>query len=560
MFGWDSRKDEKNIITLLALCPSKYNRMKLFIVSLKNHIWIAAFLLLGIVQITAQDLYPKNEKIDVQDYIFNLTLNDDTDQIKGEAIIHVLFKEKEDSFELDLVGKSGIYGMEVTGVFESDKTAHYTFENNRITINPSTNDKGLKTFKVLYEGIPQRGLVIDKTKYGRRSFFGDNWPNLARHWLPSVDHPYDKASIQFGITAPEDYDVVATGEKIEESNLGNGLKLTVYKEPAPVAMKVVTIGVTKFATRLLDVVHNIPVTAWVYPENRLEGFSDYKVASKVLAYFIDNIGPYSFAKLANMQAKTQWGGLENAGTIAYFEDSVTGMNTVEDLIAHEIAHQWFGNSATENNWNHVWLSEGFATYFSILYMEHVYGDEKRKDALALDRKQVIDYYQQNPSPIVDLTIKDPMRVLSINSYQKGGWVLNMLRHKLGDNLFWKGIQDYYKTYQNANVLTVDFQKSMEKTSGENLESFFQQWLFTKGHPEIKWEWVYGNGQVKINLEQVQDHHTFHFPIEIGIVQDDEIKIVQVEVDEQSEVFEINVDTKPDTIVLDPDYWLLFEEK
>ncbi|PIF01146.1 MAG: metallopeptidase [Maribacter sp.] len=515
---------------------------------------------MGITGISAQDLYPKNGTVDVHDYIFNLSLNDENNNIKGEAIINVMFKSGVDRFVLDLIGKSGDYGMEVTAVFEDGKSANYDFKDNKITITPLSNGKGAKTFKVIYSGIPRKGLVIDTTKFGRRSFFGDNWPNLARHWLPSVDHPYDKAGIEFRVTAPEDYDVVATGKKIEESNLGNGFKLTVYKEPAPVAMKVATIGVTKFASKLLDIVHGIPVSAWVYPENRLEGFSDYKVASKVLAYFIGNIGPYSFAKLANMQAKTQWGGLENAGTIAYFEDSVTGKNTVEALIAHEIAHQWFGNSVTEKNWNHVWLSEGFATYFSILYLENVYGDEKRKDELALDRKQAIDYYKQNPSPIVDLTIKDPMRVLSINSYQKGGWVLNMLRYKLGDDVFWRGIRDYYKKYRNANVLTTDFRKCMEKASGGNLESFFQQWLFTKGHPEIKWDWSYGKGKVKINLEQVQKHHLFNFPLEIGIVKDDEIQIVKVEVAKQSEIFEISLKSSPDSIVLDPDYWLLFEER
>lgn len=534
--------------------------MKLYFHYLKKHIWAIAFLVMGIGEIPAQDLYQKNEAVDVQDYVFNLTLNDENNVIRGEALINVMFKDQVDTLVFDLIGKSQKYGMEITTVLEGDHVANYSFTKDKINIIPSATDENTKSYTVFYEGIPERGLVISTTKFGQRSFFGDNWPNLARHWLPSVDHPYDKATIEFRITAPEDYDVVATGKKIEESNLGNGYKLTAYKEPAPVAMKVVTIGVTKFATRLLDMVHNIPVTAWVYPENRLEGFSDYKVASKVLAYFIDNIGPYSFAKLANMQAKTQWGGLENAGTIAYFEDSVTGENTVEALIAHEIAHQWFGNSATENSWNHVWLSEGFATYFSILYLEHVYGDEKRKDELALDRKQVIDYYRQNPSPIVDLTIKDPMRVLSINSYQKGGWVLNMLRHKLGDEIFWKGIRDYYKSYRNANVLTIDFQKAMEEASGENLDSFFQQWLFTKGHPEIKWDWSYEKGKVKINLKQVQEHHTFHFPLEIGIVQDDAIKIEKVLVDEQSEMFEIKWDTEPDTIVLDPDYWLLFEEK
>ncbi|HET8735156.1 MAG TPA: M1 family metallopeptidase [Pricia sp.] len=526
----------------------------------------------------AQDTYQRNATADVKSYIFNLSLNDSTDQIEGEATITIDFEDEAKAFTLDLIGKSKTYGMTVANVFEGGGKATYTFKNNKIKIIPSaktdsiesslssdlstqsSNGTHTRTFTVQYRGIPERGLVIDTTKFGKRSFFGDNWPNLARHWLPSVDHPYDKASIEFRITTPEHYDVVATGKKIEESHLGNGLKLTVYQEPAPVAMKVVTIGVTEFASRLLEEVYDIPVSAWVYPENRLDGFSDYRVATDVLRYFIDHIGPYSYAKLANMQAKTQWGGLENAGTISYFENSVTGKNEVEGLIAHEIAHQWFGNSATENDWNHVWLSEGFATYFAILYQENVYGDKKRKEELALDRKQIIEYYQKNPSPIIDPSITDPMKVLSVNTYQKGGWVLNMLRHKLGDGVFWDGIRTYYKRFQNANVMTVDFSKVMEAVSGEDLKPFFQQWLYTKGHPQIKWDWKYGNGRLRININQVQDHHIFHFPLEIGIVKEGKLEITTVQVVEKSEKFEISIPTEPDALVLDPGLWLLFEER
>ncbi len=450
--------------------------------------------------------------------------------------------------------------MEVTSVMEDGLPASYEHQDNKLMIWPTASDANRTTFTISYGGFPERGLVIDTTKFGERSFFGDNWPNLARHWLPSVDHPYDKASIEFRITAPDHYDVVATGEKIEESNLDNGTKLTIYKEPAPVAMKVVTIGVTKFASRLLDEIDGIPVSAWVYPENRLEGFSDYGVSTKVLKYFIDHIGPYSYAKLANMQAKTQWGGLENAGTIAYFENSVTGKNEVEALIAHEIAHQWFGNSASENDWNHVWLSEGFATYFAILYQESVYGDEKRKEELALDRKQIIDYYQKNPSPIVDPSIKDPLKVLSTNTYQKGGWVLHMLRHTLGDETFWKGIRAYYKKYQNSNAMTADFQKVMEEISGQDLNVFFQQWIFTKGYPEIKWSWKYKKGKVIIGLEQVQEHHVFNFPLEIEIKTSEKSAISTVQLSTKKKSFEIEVNSEPTKVHLDPNAWLLFEEK
>ncbi len=520
------------------------------------------FLILLVVctTITAQDTFERNTSADIQSYIFNLSLNDDDNKIEGEALITVDFKNEVNEFALDLIAKSETYGMELKGVFEDSTKISYTYEGNKLKIIPSAKPLKQRTYKIQYQGIPERGLVIDTTKFGQRSFFGDNWPNLARHWLPSVDHPSDKASIEFRITAPDHYDVVATGEKIEESNLGNGFKLTTYKELAPVAMKVVTIGVTRFASKVMDEIEGIPISAWVYPENRLDGFSDYGVATDIMKYFIDNIGPYSYAKLANMQAKTQWGGLENAGTISYFENSVTGKNEVEGLIAHEIAHQWFGNSASENDWNHVWLSEGFATYFAILYQESVYGDEKRKEELALDRKQIIDYYKKKPSPIVDLSIKDPMKVLSTNTYQKGGWVLNMLRYKLGDDIFWKGIRAYYKKYRNSNAMTADFQKVLEKVSGQNLESFFQQWIFTKGYPEIKWDWSYKKGKIKIDIEQTQDYHIFSFPLEIQIQKDGKSNIVTVEMNTSKSSFEIDVDFQPDVILLDPNLWLLFEEK
>ena len=512
------------------------------------------------VNVIAQDLYKRNPSADVQGYVFALALNDNNNQIEGETEVTVNFNEVVQELDLDLIAKTGDYGMTVDKVTEGERIIDYKYVDNKIKIVPPSALEKSRTFTIHYHGIPERGLVIDTTKFGQRSFFGDNWPNLARHWLPSVDHPYDKATIEFRVTAPDHYDVVATGEKIEESNLGNGYKLTTYKEPAPVAMKVVTIGVTEFASRQLEPVYDIPVSAWVYPENRLDGFNDYAVASKVLKYFIDNIGPYSYAKLANMQAKTKWGGLENAGNISYFENSVTGKNEVEGLIAHEIAHQWFGNSATENDWNHVWLSEGFATYFAIIYQESVYGDDKRKEELLLDRIQVIDYYKKNPFPIVDPTITDPLKVLSANTYQKGGWVLNMLRHKLGDENFWKGIKAYYAKYQNANAMTADFQKVIEEVSGQNLNDFIEQWIFTKGYPELNWSWKYNQGKVEISVEQVQKHHVFQFPLEIGIMVDGKSKIEKLQVTQKKEVFKIEAANKPDAIILDPEAWLLFEQK
>lgn len=508
----------------------------------------------------AQDVYRRNTSADVQNYIFTLALNDQNNEILGEALVTVDLENIEDSFALDLIQKSGNFGMELTGVFNGKSKVNYTYEDHKIVIQPAQEGGRIRTYKIQYHGIPEKGLVIDKTKYGQRSFFGDNWPNLARYWLPCVDHPSDKASVEFRITAPEYYDVIATGKKMEESNMGNGLKLTRYVEPAPVATKVVTIGVTKFASTFLGKVGDIEVSAWVYPENRLEGFTDFEETTKILNYFISEVGPYSYAKLANMQAKTAWGGLENAGTIAYNEKSITGKKEIQRLMAHEIAHQWFGNSASENSWNHVWLSEGFATYFAILYQESVDGNDIRKKELIQDREEVIAYYKENPSPVVDNSIKDPLKVLNRNTYQKGGWVLNMLRRKLGDEVFWKGIRAYYKNFQNANAMTEDFRKVMEEVSGEDLQGFFEQWLFVKGYPELKWNWKFKNGKLKINIEQVQSHYIFDVPVEFGIVQNGVIKTETIELTEKSASIEYELESKPEEVLIDPEVWLLFEEK
>jgi aminopeptidase N len=508
----------------------------------------------------AQDAYNRNASADVLDYTFNISLSDINNQISGETLITVQMDKPKDTFALDLIGKRGFYGMEVSGVLEGDSKAAYTHEDDKLLIYPGSDPGEIRKFTVKYKGVPEKGLVIDTTKYGQRSFFGDNWPNLARYWLPCVDHPYDKAAVTFNVTAPEYYDVVATGIKKEESNLGNGYKLTSYQEAAPVAMKVVTIGVTKFASKVLGKVDDIEVSAWVYPENRMEGFADLDEATKILHYFIEKVGPYSYAKLANMQAKTAWGGLENAGTIAYNEKSITGNKEIQRLMAHEIAHQWFGNSATENSWNHVWLSEGFATYFAVLYQEMVFGDEKRKEEVALDREVVIDYYQKNPSPVVDYSITNPKKVLNRNTYQKGSWVLHMLRHKLGDEVFWKGIRMYYKTYKDSNAMTSDFQKIMEEVSGEELQEFFDQWIYIKGYPELKWSWKYKNDKLHISVKQEQKHHSFKFPIEFGIETGREMKIYSFEVQDKSAKFEIELEEEPEKVEIDPETWLLFKEK
>lgn len=524
-------------------------------------------LVLPIAMLTgfAQNHYQRLATLDVQHYVFSLKLNATDANIEASALVTIAFKDETSTVELDLVKKDASgKGMTVRAVSESGHNFQFqhTGETLRIQLLRASKVGDIHTFQIDYQGIPADGLIIDQNKFGDRTFFGDNWPNRAHHWLPTVDHPSDKASVEFIVTAPDELQVIANGIQIEETNLDNGLKITHWRETNVLPTKVMVIGAAPFAVQLAGEAQDIPVTTWVFPENRKEGFYDYEPAVQVLDWFAKNVAPYPYGKLANVQSKTRYGGMENASAIFYFENSVTGGREREALIAHEIAHQWFGNTASEANWHHVWLSEGFATYFTILYQESVHGVDKAKQELLADRQQVINFNNRNPRPIVDTTITDYNNVLNTNSYQKGSWVLHMLRQEVGDSAFWKGVRTYYDRYKFSNALTVDFQKVMEEVSGKNLQSFFKQWLFQAGQPKLQVNWNYNatTKDIILEIKQMQSGATFQFPLEVGVYYDNAEKpVIQTfNIQKNAETFTIKVDKAPTKIVLDPNVKLLFE--
>jgi aminopeptidase N len=524
---------------------------------------IFCFYLLFIVfpVVLAHDGYPRNINADVLHYEFAIAINDSTDRIEGRALIKIKFINEADSIFFDLKGiNSEGKGMGVTSVSLSSEDVKWEQGEERLIVffdNPVKQNDTLE-FVIEYCGIPADGLIISKNKFGNRTFFADHWPDRAHNYLPCIDHPYDKASVDFIITVPDRYKVVASGTLIEESDLVGNMTLTHWSETVPLATKVMTFGAAEFAVQSAGNVNNIPVWSWVYPENRKEGFSDYSVAVKPLEYYSRIIGPYPYEKLANVQSKTIYGGLENAGTIFYSENSVTGLGRAEGLIAHEIAHQWFGDCVTEADWHHVWLSEGFATYMTSLYFESFQGRGRLKSDMTSARVRILKYYEKNAKPVIDTTITNLMDLLNTNSYQKGAWVLHMLRHDLGDEVFMKGLRLYYERFYNSNALTEDFKNIMEEVSGRNLDKFFQQWLYTTGQPELRIWHENGKkkGIIEVYIGQKQEN-LFEFNLELLIKDASEEKIVNVFVNER--VTKIMVPSMNDVVIIpDPNVNLLFK--
>ena len=512
-----------------------------------------------------QATIPRLALLDVQHYTFRLELSDKTDQISASATIRIRFLQPISSFSLDLVkqGEDG-KGMNVLSVREGETAVDYRHKGEALTLflEPAAQAGEERTFQIIYQGVPADGLIISRNTYEERTFFGDNWPNRAHHWLPCVDHPSDKASVDFIVTAPDHYQVVANGFQVEETNLDDETKLTHWRETVPLPMKVAVIGAARFGVQLAGEVDGVPVTSWVYHQDREAGFYDYALAVEVLRFFADYIGPYPYRKLANVQSKTRYGGMENASNIFYYENSVTGDRSEEALIAHEIAHQWFGNSASEQNWFHIWLSEGFATYGADLYMENKYGRDKLVGRLQSERQQVVAFAARKMAPVVDTTIADWNALLNPNSYQKGAWVLHMLRRQVGEQAFWNGLRQYYALFRGGNALTEDFQRTMESVSKQDLSQFFRQWVFHPGQPQLQVEWEKPRRRrLKFKIRQIQEGPAFHFPLDIQAIGADgsTSKTWTIEVDEKTEEATVKCKFRPGQIILDPDTWLLFSK-
>ena len=528
---------------------------------------ILIFFLLFTVNLFSKDPYPKNPNIDILNYSFELHLNDTTDIIYGTANIKLSIKPNEDNVRFDLISKNkDKKGMSVENILFNGKEVPYTHVDNVINIDTKGMSYTISDMiTIKYKGIPITGLVIGPNMHGDRTFFSDNWPNKARNWLPLVDHPYDKSTSDFIVIAPNHYQVISNGLLVEETNINKELKKTHWRQSVPISCWLYAIGVAEFAVDYVDYFDGKSIQTWVYKQDRDNGFYDFKVPTKhTLEFFSDYVGPFAYEKLANVQSNSVKGGMESATAIFYSDVSVTGDRSVRwrNVIIHEVAHQWFGNCVTEYDWDDVWLSEGFATYFTLMFREHAYGRDDFVMGLNNAKETVYNFYKDNKdAPIIHDNLKDMKDVLTYSlQYQKGAWVLHMLRNYIGEDAFRQGIRNYYKKYYNLNATTNQFKFEMEKVSNINLDKFFDQWLYKGGMLIINSDWKYNekNSEVELSMDQIQDDgYLYDMPIEIMLTFENESsQIESIQLDKKTKKFIISSDSKPKEIKIDPSVKLL----
>jgi aminopeptidase N len=534
--------------------------------ALRGQISAAALAFLCAAVPVGADTYPRQPGVDIEHYAFRLSLHDDSDVIDGEATIRFRILQAGLSVvKLDLVQPKPAApgrGMTVSAVIEGGKPAAFEHKDDRLSvrIEPSGRAGETRTILVRYKGVPITGLLIAPNKHGERTFFSDNWPIKARNWLPTLDHPGDKATTEMFVNAPSHYQVVSNGVLVEETDLGDKRRLTHWRQNVPMATWLNVLGVARFAVDHRPAWRGVPIETWVYAKDRDNGFKLFSnPTNAVLDFFSDRVGPYPFERLGHVQANGVRGGMESATSIFYGDDSVNDPSSKRwrNVIVHEIAHQWFGNAVTESDWDHVWLSEGFATYFTHLFIEHAYGRDEFLAGLRTDRDAIREFDLKTPNyRIIHDNLADMSQVLSsAGTYKKGAWTLHMLRGLIGDEAFWAGIRDYYKRFRDRNASTEDFRGSMEQASGLELGWFFEQWLTRGGFLKLGVRWSYDTGgkALRLDVEQRQTGAPLRMPVEVALEIPGEatLRILRIEVKAARETFTLPLDKEPRAVTLDP---------
>lgn len=438
-----------------------------------------------------------------------------------------------------------------------------TGERLLVELGRSTAAGDTVVVRVVYGGAPEDGLVFRDNSHGRPTVFADNWPNRARYWFPGVDHPSDKATVEFRVRAPQEWRVVAVGELREVVEAEDGTRIWVWATDRPIPTYTMVLGAGELVERELGTsgcdVETSPcvhVTQWTYPEDEEHLLGLFRRAPDMVAFFDSLFGPFPYEKLALVQSSTRFGGMENSSAI-FLMERVGRMESADGLLAHEIAHQWFGDAVTGREWPHVWLSEGFATYFTSVFFEMVDGAEIG----AASRAQSESRYLRSDvvaRPLIDAEPENLFRVLSANSYQKGAWVLHMLRSTLGDEAFFAGIRRYYSDHLHGTALSADLRKAMEETSGEDLGWFFEQWLFRPGYPEVEvsHHWDPGEQMLRIYVRQIQPWGAFRFPLDLQAEGEGYSLRRTFEVRDQASTFVWELPSAPQAVEADPDNEIL----
>jgi len=387
--------------------------------------------------------------------------------------------------------------------------------------------------------------------------FSLNFPEGARHWFPSFDHPSDWATHETIISVRSDYRVVANGALVSDVvDAGTGRRTVHWSQtkPQPTYLYVMVAGNHSV---LDDNYGDLPLHYWVYPGDEADARLSFEPTPRMIGFFEDLYGvEFPWVKYDQIVIPGIGGGAESTSATVISEWTVKSaaelkVETPDALIAHELAHQWWGDMVGYRDWEHMWLSESFATHAEYLYALHDL--DASEAALTLDRQKTAYLEEANTKfirPIVTNKWNRPNEMFDRHTYEKGGVVLNMFRELVGKEIFGKVLRTFLETHAYSNATTTDFFDSVRQVTGEDYSWFFEQWLLRPGHPvlDVSHKWDNKQKVLSITINQVQDRSlgtpVYQLPIKLGITTDTGETIESIWLDKEQQTFTFNVAEKP----------------
>jgi aminopeptidase N len=426
---------------------------------------------------------------------------------------------------------------------------------------------------IVYHGSPDRGLyfVLPAAPYPKKrlSFWTQGESDDTHCWIPCYDYPNDRATSEMIITVEKPLFVLSNGALLDTRE---DRDTTTYhwKMNVPHASYLISLAASDFAA-YHDRVGNLPLDYYVashVDEATARRFMGR--TPQMIRFFAEKTGqPYPYNKYAQVCVPDFIaGGMENISATTMTESALRDEigqleGDADGLVAHELAHQWFGDLLTCKDWSHIWLNEGFASYFDPLFTEHARGE----DAFRLEMNGALKAYlggdQEYRRPIVEKRYESSIDMFDGVTYSKGACVLHALRGLLGDAAWWKGINRYVAAHRLQVVETDDFRKAMEAASGKDLKWFFDQWVYKAGHPELKVRWHFEDAdktiRVQVQQTQARDNQTplFRLPTTLEIIDEPgRVRAVPILIDGPSHEFVIPAPVKPRMVQIDPTGWLI----
>lgn len=510
-----------------------------------------------------------DRKITIRNIRLDLKVDVEKKTVVSQAAIQFQTKRPTPTLSLDAVG------FEVKKVMlakegQTPTEAKFTHDGKKLNVELGKGWTAGQTGTVNIE------YLVSKPKNGLH-FFGPTKANpqiplqvwsqgetvTNRFWIPCIDEPDQRQTTQVVVTVPAGFEAISNGKLMSRKENADNTVTFDWFQDKPHPSYLITLVVGQF-----DVVteewNGIPVMYYMPKGRKAEAIPTYGKTPEMMTFFSNKFGiPYPWDKYAQISAYQFGGGMENTSATTMGDGILRDQRSLldgnsESIVSHELAHQWWGDLVTCKDWSHTWLNEGFASYAEALWDEHTGG----KDAYLLEmfQKSLAAMPAGRTRPIMDRRYPNPDSMFDGRAYPKGAWVLHMLRNRLGDEAFFKGLKQYGTDFRLRSAETSDFRRSLERTTDRDLERFFYDWVERPGHPDLEVTSTYNAETKKVDVvaKQTQAGEAFHFPLKVAVYVAGASEPVILDEDMKDKELKVSIPVtgKVERVEVDPDLAVL----